>query len=1083
MNEKELKIISDSEIAQNSVSSLPTRPNAPTSMGGAGLSSPALRARFDALAMLAINKINAILKSLNGEEDATPFAKYIQTTLENGEGGTYTLYDVLEWLQSNDFAEKIILSEDGEYTLAQFYNDFNAWLSGEDFAKKIILVEVPNGENYTLAQFFQDFNITPSFGTLVGVEHWGNENVDLIHGDGISYTSKIRFNFQDFCYPTSQEFQNDTLIPIVAGDHIEFSPDDRGKVVGISAIVEQSFNENSTEAQSGIAVSGAIQPLSDSIATIQNKISSLEAQVDLYPLFTFHSNQNMEAIVSGYTDTISFNRVVDGKTEEVFNKEPSVGDIFFAYGQSADSVRFHMTAVITAIDNTDNPSQATFKALEVYEDAGEGAIAIDPNYDPKSLNAQSGKAVREAVAGVQEQIPLVLPYTFEWSDTEKVAVGADNTVNAEHFNRTPKGGDIFFINLYETHTDKYYHVSAEIQGFTDDTEDKVLFKLIEVFEYPSVDQEYSPESDNAQSGKAVREAVAGGVEAAQAYTDAKIASIPVGGGTSVPSYIVEEAERVAKNVQATRTAKSLVFSAMSDMHIYAGNDSDTHIRSILSATYAGQGVEELQKRMHLDFAAYLGDFTWGASNCTVEQLMKDITLFKGTTATTEKEVWCVGNHDTNYGKDRDRRMTTDEQYAYIGANSDGVKPYENIDRCYGYLDFENQKIRVIYLNTADTSDWDAQDGVEVKNEWISPTQIQWLADTALDLSDKTTPSEWGIVFVSHHPMHYPRHCFQYTMQLLEAYKVGQSGSIQCIVCADITESGAYENKVYKTVNYDFSSGEKAEIICNIHGHNHNCGTLVASSSTVFGQTAIEPWLVCVGIPNLCVTRENGIASKDDYWGANNGEFDENGNPVYWTKETGNAKATSFCVINIDGKTQKIYTHIFGAGRDRVISYVDGSIEGEEPEVPPVNPDEPDTPSYTNIIDTVGYTNGVRLSTSTGLPSELDGYSTTGFIRVSSGTDVIRAKGINFDSSKYGKACYVIYSKAEEVADAKMTSGYIKDIVGNGKTMNLEFDETDGSITSFTLGESFPSTATEVFIRLCGYGDGANLIVTINEPIE
>lgn len=147
-------------------------------------------------------------------------------------------------------------------------------------------------------------------------------------------------------------------------------------------------------------------------------------------------------------------------------------------------------------------------------------VTVEPEqeYDPTSERPQSGKAVAEAIAGVEQQIPLVLPYTFEWGDTEKVAVGADNTVKAKHFNRTPKVGDIFLVNLYETLTDKHYHVSAQVTKFSETSEGIIYFKLIEVFEYPTVDQEYSPESDNAQSGQAVSEAI----ELAKEYTDAEV---------------------------------------------------------------------------------------------------------------------------------------------------------------------------------------------------------------------------------------------------------------------------------------------------------------------------------------------------------------------------------------------------------------------------------------------------------------------------------------------------------------------------------------------------------------------------------
>ena len=65
-------------------------------------------------------------------------------------------------------------------------------------------------------------------------------------------------------------------------------------------------------------------------------------------------------------------------------------------------------------------------------------------------------------------------------------------------------------------------------------------------------------------------------------------------------------------------------------------------------------------------------------------------------------IWCTGNHDINYGANADRRLTEDELYAAIGAGN--TAPRQDADhpgRNYGFLDFENQRIRCIYLNTID----------------------------------------------------------------------------------------------------------------------------------------------------------------------------------------------------------------------------------------------------------------------------------------------------------------------------------------------------------------------------------------------
>lgn len=399
---------------------------------------------------------------------------------------------------------------------------------------------------------------------------------------------------------------------------------------------------------------------------------------------------------------------------------------------------------------------------------------------------------------------------------------------------------------------------------------------------------------------------------------------------TTPDYIIAEAERVAQNVQAVRTARTLVFPALTDLHLYEGNA--THDASLSSAKYAGMGIREMKKRIGMDGVVLLGDYSWMSGNdYDVAQVKADIVACKTALGLAGNEIWCIGNHDLNYGKGRDRLMTLDEMYAYIGANSDGVKPWGSIERGYGFRDFDAQKIRIIYLNTCDGSDWLATDGEEAQASWISPTQLQWLADTALDFSNKAHPSEWGIVLVGHHPLHYSNGSFGYVMELLEAYRDGLSGSLSCTIRTE-TVNGTTTYPQQK-VTYDFSAAERAEIICNIHGHNHNCGMSQISSTSWNSnhETPVNPWLWRLGIPQICFGRNNtpvdSISANPNF--ANKyGEFDNNGNPVYWEKESGTAKATSFCVISIDRSNKKIYAHIFGAGRDRMVSYADDYVPAE-----------------------------------------------------------------------------------------------------------------------------------------------------------
>ncbi len=388
-------------------------------------------------------------------------------------------------------------------------------------------------------------------------------------------------------------------------------------------------------------------------------------------------------------------------------------------------------------------------------------------------------------------------------------------------------------------------------------------------------------------------------------------------GADIPAYLEEEADRVALAVQAERNAKTLVFPVLSDLHLFAGNAERGD--SLVAAQYAGMGVRALQKRLPLDFVALLGDYSRiDGAGSTAAQVKEDMALARQVLDLGSLQtVWCVGEQEANREAGCERPLESDELYAYLGAATAGVKPFGESDRGYGYLDFPDQRIRVIYLNTCDGKDLPA--GVAT-TAWVSPTQLKWLADTALDLQGAEEPGTWGIVLLSHHPLHHTAACFGQAMQILEAYRSGESGTLVCIKQPAAGNSGA----VTERVPYNFTAGERAEIICNIHGHDHNCGASKISSVTRQGGNSIAPWLWRLCIPNVCAEHNNGAATAADARERESfGEFDENGAPVYWPKERGNAKATGFCVVSIDRKEEMARAHIFGAGKDRVIQYLPG----------------------------------------------------------------------------------------------------------------------------------------------------------------
>jgi hypothetical protein len=128
------------------------------------------------------------------------------------------------------------------------------------------------------------------------------------------------------------------------------------------------------------------------------------------------------------------------------------------------------------------------------------------------------------------------------------------------------------------------------------------------------------------------------------------------------------------------------------------------------------------------------------------------------------------------------------------------------------------------------------------------------------------------------------------------------------------------------------------------------------------------------------------------------------------------------------------------------------------------------PGYTNIIDTVGYTDGIRLSTSAaGETRDADCYVTTNVIDLSAYSYplTIRTAGVDFDDTQAAVAWY-------NASDAPALAQYLRSILSD---YNGVFD-ANGNMT-FTLNELKVEKSK---IRICGYGKGADLIVTINEEI-
>lgn len=550
----------------------------------------------------------------------------------------------------------------------------------------------------------------------------------------------------------------------------------------------------------------------------------------------------------------------------------------------------------------------------------------------------------------------------------------------------------------------------------------------------------------------------------------------------LPASVLAEAKRVAQNVQDVRTGKSLTFVACSDAHLNLSKAEEggntLYAATLNSLKMAGQGIQALRKIMPVDAAVMMGDYTWSDASYTAKKCKDDFTECIRNFSKSLSGIpsaWLVGNHEINYGASRDRTLTEDEIYSYVGANSIFItRDPDYPEKNYCYKDFNDQRIRMIFLNTADAlTEHTPVSGTTARSEWMSAVQLQWLADTALDFSGKDDPASWGIVICTHHPVDYGN-VINRICVILEAYKAGTSGTI----------SYTDGNGISQNITYDFTTGDKAEVICNIYGHSHNFGYKKISSSD-----SVTPWLWRVGIPCINCGRENEQATNADL-AEKYGEFDADGNPVYYRKaEWSDAisgwvynaeKGTSFCVVTIDRKMKKIYAHYFGVGRDRTIEY--GGSTGE-----------PEAPSYTNLVPTseamdstavynggLGYRDGYYISSSNGNDSVKTGHATTGMIaypNVSGGKTppTIYLKG--------GEASRIAMYFSDKTFKATLTASntviYSVEQIDTNYYKFIPAMLTDGSNNS----KMFSTYGNICYLRFDVICDtGADLIITLDEPI-
>lgn len=352
----------------------------------------------------------------------------------------------------------------------------------------------------------------------------------------------------------------------------------------------------------------------------------------------------------------------------------------------------------------------------------------------------------------------------------------------------------------------------------------------------------------------------------------------------IPSYVKAEALAVAAKVKNVQNANTLTFFVISDPHHCASQSEGWAAQTNESNLHAMMGAKILAYALDADFSVFNGDFTFGNSATTADQLKEQVGEIKnwfGEAFRGIPQFFTVGNHDTG---EYNQLVGAEYCMSQIMGASDATEfGNENIGKPY-YYDLTDKKVRVICLNTCEGE----MNGSDVYA--ISDGQLEWFANTLKDVGGKSDASSWGIIVIGHYPL-----------------DLGGARFLSDVLYQYI-QGGTYTRN---SVSVDFAGSNGATFIGNFHGHTH----CLKSDKLHYYNNGTTPTAYDahrLATPAASFYRNNEYTSA--VYGVVFGE-DTNYNK---TADTGDD--TAFCVNVVDTVKQVIYSICYGAGYDRTISY-------------------------------------------------------------------------------------------------------------------------------------------------------------------
>ncbi|OFI06978.1 3',5'-cyclic adenosine monophosphate phosphodiesterase CpdA [Clostridium acetireducens DSM 10703] len=359
---------------------------------------------------------------------------------------------------------------------------------------------------------------------------------------------------------------------------------------------------------------------------------------------------------------------------------------------------------------------------------------------------------------------------------------------------------------------------------------------------------------------------------------------------SLPRYSLKNLEEISSQVLSRKKNNFIIFEFITDSHY----DETSGFRD--KAIKHFREVKEMSRLIGSDFVIHGGDIIDGYDKKNKSIMYLDKVLGELCKNNQCPTFYAVGNHDDNSyynvrNTPQSHHNVISKREFYnitIGKYIKGIIVDEkNPEGMYYYKDFPNKKLRIIVLNTNDIPEIYHENGKPKYNGilqyGISNEQLNWVANKALDFSNKEDKKEWKTIFFSHvsinKKINYDKSIpnGDIMMKVIESFKYGKK-----------YKSNKTKGDFGQYVNVDFSSQGSMDVIAVINGHVH-----MDNSDKVNG-------IMYISTLNSVPIQISPYLAPKRYIKT----FVEN----------------AFDIFSIDTNNRKIYIDRYGAGSDRVFDY-------------------------------------------------------------------------------------------------------------------------------------------------------------------